>query len=608
MASNSKTYLIHEESLVCGICLECWVEKDPRILNCQHTFCMDCLQVLPIVDGCITCPSCKDLCNIPKGQLIHLRKNILQSSFEKVPMDNDFCLLHKKEASLFCETHQTEKICTKCFHENHLNCKISTMESRKEKSALIKKYLRRDNSEKDNVLKEIKIKEDEYIKTINEWFNGIKMNINEIFKLRNDQIRNIIKQNLAAEKLANLVENFMENKVKVELSNINLDYEIKNQQNNNKFEENNDDVRDIEVVEVDSFKGFIDDVRRHNISCTLISRGYKEKIKHPTIFYLTFVGAEENSIFISSSELNEEDITNIGKIILRYPSIQAVEISNLKLTMKSLSHIFHGLSASANVLKHILLNDCGLNDKMCELVTKILRPCTQLEILNLANNKRTKKGLINILISLNPTLNNILKEIDFSFCCLNESQSKDIGKLLLRFKSIESAGFKGNDDMKRGLLNIFEGLQKSSNTLKRLNFSQCQINELQSKEFGKLLKSCSNIQSLDISLNQQMNNGFTEILNGLKESSNKLKELNLSSLNITNLQLKELGELLLKCQHFEFLNLSHNINMQDEIIEVVNGLSNCKQSLKHLNLSFCALTEQKKETLKHFFPNIEINL
>lgn len=68
------------EQLLCPVCLEKYC--DPKLLNCHHTFCANCL--LRIINNCaspfVTCPSCRHETQIPDGGIANLPTNFFVNS------------------------------------------------------------------------------------------------------------------------------------------------------------------------------------------------------------------------------------------------------------------------------------------------------------------------------------------------------------------------------------------------------------------------------------------------------------------------------------------------------------------------------------------------
>lgn len=76
---SEKIFFIEEEDIICPICLDCWVGKDPRILPCQHTYCLECLDQLEIINSCIKCPMCSRECKIENGNINKVEKNLFHT-------------------------------------------------------------------------------------------------------------------------------------------------------------------------------------------------------------------------------------------------------------------------------------------------------------------------------------------------------------------------------------------------------------------------------------------------------------------------------------------------------------------------------------------------
>ena len=140
-----------EEQLNCSICLDTYT--DPKILQCFHVFCRQCLVPLGVRDQqgqlSLTCPTCRQATPIPANGVAGLQSafhintllEILEDSARKLeiaptspereaPTDLNpgnkvsHCFLHDdKELELYCETCG-ELICLKCVtksgkHHSH---------------------------------------------------------------------------------------------------------------------------------------------------------------------------------------------------------------------------------------------------------------------------------------------------------------------------------------------------------------------------------------------------------------------------------------------------------------------------------------------------------
>ena len=64
MYGDIKMAACSEISLKCSVCLEMY--KDPRVLPCLHSYCLNCLQGLASTDV-VSCPQCRAKYDVPKG-------------------------------------------------------------------------------------------------------------------------------------------------------------------------------------------------------------------------------------------------------------------------------------------------------------------------------------------------------------------------------------------------------------------------------------------------------------------------------------------------------------------------------------------------------------
>ena len=139
-----------EEQLNCSICLDTYT--DPKLLQCFHVFCQQCLVPLGVRDQqgqlSLTCPTCRQVTPIPTRGVAGLQSAFhinhlleIQQSLKKIPAasldvtplaepaqnlikKSYYCPVHDdKELELFCETCK-ELICYKCVikdgkHHSH---------------------------------------------------------------------------------------------------------------------------------------------------------------------------------------------------------------------------------------------------------------------------------------------------------------------------------------------------------------------------------------------------------------------------------------------------------------------------------------------------------
>ena len=130
----------------CSICYQPMTSeesKTPRLLNCGHTFCTECLQSIYItaadaygyrsrLEREILCPHCKTPCLVPDGDVLKLPKNYAlleimseQPQIKTIP-ENTLCKTHNIVKKSYCFNCQ-DLVCPYCQminHQNH-NCQIT---------------------------------------------------------------------------------------------------------------------------------------------------------------------------------------------------------------------------------------------------------------------------------------------------------------------------------------------------------------------------------------------------------------------------------------------------------------------------------------------------
>lgn len=132
---------IHEEFLTCKICLETY--KNPKSLNCLHTFCEQCIENHAMSEGSykkysdyreFCCPLCRKRTHLPVGGVKNLPDNFLVSSLNEVigrqkPSKFPFCDICKlvtrkhREASSKC-LDCAKLLCKQCV-EVHRETKVT---------------------------------------------------------------------------------------------------------------------------------------------------------------------------------------------------------------------------------------------------------------------------------------------------------------------------------------------------------------------------------------------------------------------------------------------------------------------------------------------------
>ena len=122
MATDLKRKL--EDQLTCSICQDTFT--DPRLLQCSHIYCRDCLTGLTGRNTqSLTCPNCRKVTTLPAGveglQAAFYTNNFLDilSEHKKMKLDVLYCPQHEdRELELYCKECK-DRICLLCTKQQH---------------------------------------------------------------------------------------------------------------------------------------------------------------------------------------------------------------------------------------------------------------------------------------------------------------------------------------------------------------------------------------------------------------------------------------------------------------------------------------------------------
>ncbi|CAD5114634.1 unnamed protein product [Dimorphilus gyrociliatus] len=178
-------YLVKEDPLICTICLDLWIGKNPRALPCQHTFCEDCLKTT-IANKCIVCPQCRLRTQLPNGKISDLPKSVFDSNITINSVQ--FCSRHYQkliEPRFVCQSCHMENLCEECLNNCHTQstCVIKSHESIKQDSKEFK-----DNCQKHinqwtiSIKNEIDYLQKKLFELEKTWYSTIR---EKLIKLRN---------------------------------------------------------------------------------------------------------------------------------------------------------------------------------------------------------------------------------------------------------------------------------------------------------------------------------------------------------------------------------------------------------------------------------------
>ena len=126
VVSNEMSESRLDDLLACSVCLEEY--KDPKILNCHHSFCKLCLNNVPLhyqrEQPLLKCPTCRKPTPLKEGGVSGLPPSFLLNSLLDTNKENSaspdelLCEEHHKPSDIFCEDCDVV-ICHHCLLQTH---------------------------------------------------------------------------------------------------------------------------------------------------------------------------------------------------------------------------------------------------------------------------------------------------------------------------------------------------------------------------------------------------------------------------------------------------------------------------------------------------------
>lgn len=264
---------------------------------------------------------------------------------------------------------------------------------------------------------------------------------------------------------------------------------------------------------------------------------------------------------------------------------------------EKLNKILNGISQSCHSLTHLDFSFCSITQSNSKDFGNFLWKCTNIEYIDFTGCQDIEDGISNIINGLENSRKS-LRGIYLGFCSFNESHIKLISNFIESINHLEDIHLTGINGYSLSLLS--NSLVNSSKCLKKLYFGSSSLNIEQSNDVKNLLLQCSSIEKVDFSCCKFVKNGIRNICNGLISSSNKLRKINFKFCHLTREDCESLKILLLHCIKLEKIDLRYNSNMINGFTLICEGLKSLSNSLNDVLLSGCKLTRSQV----HSFCNL----
>lgn len=573
----SAEFIISKDSLECSICAEVYIDKDPRTLPCQHTFCFECLQrFVKLSPKQIVCPNCRAPFQLPNRDVNKLTKNLTCAQIKsRVSSDFISCKKHNKEGSLFCLSHNESNLCSECFYQDHLKCEIKPIKYRKD---TLNQYSSVVNDNQDKIMEKIQQKEDEIIKKIKEKFNKIREEVRKKANVKKATISEIFNRKDSFENNLKEIKIISESDFEVNINEFTVEIITKDNNKpstgniNNKFCNFSDIKPDFIILPEEFTNRSYISIRLKNNSKILASKIFlADNPKFDNIF-----GSLKDCLYLTEFKIN-----------------------CTRITEKEFSDLCEGLAKFSKTLNTLDFNDCNITERQGFHLSRLLEQC-KIRRFSLCGSKNLNESMSIICFGLKYSRTE-LKDLNFNNCQLSVHQIKIIGDFLHSCTNIETFKFASNNLSGGNLTAICAGLVKSAKTLKELNISSCNLDSIDYLIW--MLKHCYSIETFDISCNENIKN-ISNLWSALDSSADSLNNLYLNDCDLKQPDSQKLGNFLKRCK-LEILNLCLNPSMNTGLICILKSIRNSAINLKELYFDSENLALNQYDNVIKFLSNCD---
>ncbi|CAD5126656.1 unnamed protein product [Dimorphilus gyrociliatus] len=298
--------------------------------------------------------------------------------------------------------------------------------------------------------------------------------------------------------------------------------------------------------------------------------------------YLPIVDTLKN-LELKSCDVFAEESVNMFKQSANLPSLKSLNL-NFSRNITRSKMVKKLIQFSSISLQAVDFSSCNFSKEDCyDWLGSVFQNCSQLREVNLSGNQKMGDGWLNILKGLKSSSNHLLK-IDFSYCDLIKENNCWLGELFKICKLLQEVNLSGNKKLGDGWSEILAGLTSSSQSIIKIEFSNCFLSSSNGNMLGNFLKQCTSIEEINLSENKRILNGFDKICQGLKLSSNTLKRINYSDCNLNENQINFVSDLIADCTLLEQVVLCDNENFRNQAEKICSGLMSSSNSLQRVDV------------------------
>ncbi|XP_051547624.1 NACHT, LRR and PYD domains-containing protein 3 [Myxocyprinus asiaticus] len=272
-------------------------------------------------------------------------------------------------------------------------------------------------------------------------------------------------------------------------------------------------------------------------------------------------------------------------------SLRELDLRNNDLQDSGLKLLSAGLKSPHCTLEILRFAACRFTGQCCESLSSALQSSKSLRELDLSNNDLQDSG-VKLLSDALKSPHCTLEILRFADCRFTGQCCESLSSVLQSSNSLRELDLNNNDLQDSGVKLLSTGLKSPQCTLEILRFAACRLTGQCCESLSSALQSSKSLRELDLSNNDLWDSGVKLLCDALKSPLCTLEILRIAACRFTGQCCESLSSVLQSSNSLRELDLSNN-DLQDSGVKLLSDvLKSPHCTLEMLRLSGCMVTEE----------------
>lgn len=255
--------------------------------------------------------------------------------------------------------------------------------------------------------------------------------------------------------------------------------------------------------------------------------------------------------------LTEVRCKDISSALQANPTLTELSLRTNELGNAGVHLVLQGLQNPTCKIQKLNLQNCGLTEAGCGVLTGALRSLPTLRELHLNDNPLGDAGLRMLCEGfLDPQCH--LEKLQLEYCDLTATSCVPLATVLRAKPDFKELVLSNNNLLEAGAHTLCQGLKESACQLEVLKLEDCGITSANCRDLCDIVASKPSLQELGLGCNKLGNAGIAALCPGLLHPSCRIRTLWLWECDITAEGCKDLCRVLSAKQSLKELSLAGN--------------------------------------------------